>query len=220
MKEMKAQVKEEQEQRIKAREQKMRRMARNSSRGVGEIDQEKAFLMGLADLCPRCGDALEQYGEDEQREHLATCNDPWKHKRHAENIAKAELVQKQKEAKTQKQESAQANAVWQFLGAKTGQLWLLDDDALRQQAKEANLSIEGDRNTLISRIVAEKKSKEGADSGSDSDSGGKRGGGQKRGRLLLENKSSTSLVVADKNGGKKPRKSGIRIENLPSNLHR
>ena len=49
--EIKKEVKAEQERRLKARESKQRRAKRMDSRGG--FDQDKAFLLGLLDCCPR-----------------------------------------------------------------------------------------------------------------------------------------------------------------------
>ena len=53
----------------------MRRAKRADSRGTGSIDQEKAFLMGLLDCCPRCGATFDSFPDYDQRIHLAECTD-------------------------------------------------------------------------------------------------------------------------------------------------
>lgn len=53
---LKHEVKEELERHIKAKESKLARQARVSSRyGTSTIDEELVFIKGLRDTCPRCG---------------------------------------------------------------------------------------------------------------------------------------------------------------------
>jgi len=73
--EMKKEVKVEQEQRAKAKEAKRRR-ARSANRTGESLDEEKAYLLGLLDVCPRCGEPLEEMADEEaQRRHLMECTD-------------------------------------------------------------------------------------------------------------------------------------------------
>jgi hypothetical protein len=161
IKDMKQSVKEEQERFMKAREVKLRR----AKRGHGDQDKktaENAFMMGLNDICPRCGEDFTEIGdEDEQRRHLMECTDEAKHKEHSKKMAKKEAVKLTKEEREEAQVAAQTHASWQFLGANKSQLWLLNEDQLRAQALIANLDVSGDKDDLISRIV----SHEGAASG-------------------------------------------------------
>lgn len=55
MQDLKREVKEEQEKRMRARETKLRRSEAARRRGLDNehVDLEKAFLLGLRDACPR-----------------------------------------------------------------------------------------------------------------------------------------------------------------------
>lgn len=154
IKEVKAAVKAEQERFQKAREAKLRRAKRA---GAGEGDpttQEAAFMMGLSDVCPRCGeDFTEVLDEEEQRRHLMECTDEGKHRAFESKKAKTTKKKADLEAKQEAQRAAQTQAAWQLLGANTSQLWLLDADQLRAQASQLELDVSGDKDTLIDRIV-------------------------------------------------------------------
>ena len=124
MNDMRREVKEEQERRLKTREAKQRRASRMSGRGG--FDEEKAFLMGLVDCCPRCGESFEGYPDEEtQRLHLMDCTDTRKHAAHSEKKAAEAKKQEEKQKKLDAQESVQTAAVWSFLGGETSQLWIL-----------------------------------------------------------------------------------------------
>ncbi len=97
--------------RQRERETKQRRAARASSRGVGigsGADVERAFLLGLVDACPRCGESLEGYPDEaEQRRHLMECTDTRKHAAHRKEQGKLQAKAAAKEAKRDAQDSAQ-----------------------------------------------------------------------------------------------------------------
>lgn len=216
--ELKIELKKEQEYRAKIREEKRRR-AQRLKRGTGDVDNEAAFILGLVDCCPRCGDMLEEFSDEEARRHLMDCSDTTKHKAHAAKVMEKKKQEEAKAAKAAKQEAAQDMATWQFLGAKTSQLWLLDDEQLRLQAKESNISdVDGDdRDTLISKIVEARRD-------NDADVGGGRGrgsgsGGGKRTLMITDSKESSSR--SGRGGDKKSplKRQRLSIESLPSNLH-
>ena len=97
--------------RQRERETKQRRAARASSRGIGigsGADVERAFLLGLVDACPRCGESLEGYPDEaEQRRHLMECTDTRKHAQHRKEQGKLAAKAAAKEAKRDAQDSAQ-----------------------------------------------------------------------------------------------------------------
>jgi hypothetical protein len=95
--------------RQRERETKQRRAARATSRGVGSgADVERAFLLGLVDACPRCGESLEGYPDEaEQRRHLMECTDTRKHAAHSKAVGKQQAKAAAKEAKRDAQDSAQ-----------------------------------------------------------------------------------------------------------------
>jgi curved DNA-binding protein CbpA len=225
MTEMKLNVKQEQEQRLRAREAKQRRAAR-SNRGtpLTAKEQERSFMMGLSDVCPRCGeDFTEMEDEEEQRRHLMECVDEKKHKEFAVKKAATAQLKEKKEAQAAKQESAQTHAAWQFLGANNEQLWLLEDDQLRSHAQGLNLDASGDSADLIGRIVKSSKQKE--EEQEQEQEMPKRGRGKQSSSLLLTDGSTTgskrkvdsssALVSSSKAAAKRNKK----IETMPTNLH-
>eukprot|EP01041_Mallomonas_annulata_P002184 gene2184-4248_t len=165
IKEMKKEVKEEQERRLKAKETKQRRAARRQQ--DTPINEEKAFMMGLVDTCPRCGESLEEYEDDAQRRHLMECTDESKHSIHHKRKEQKAKMEEDKRLKQEQQESVQARAAWEFLGAKTNQLWLLDDTQLRNKAMEAGLDATGDTDDLIAVLAANNTSSSNGNDNND-----------------------------------------------------
>ena len=80
IKETKQSVKAEQERLIKAREAKLRRAKRSGGDQLSAETTEAAFMMGLSDVCPRCGEDFAEIPEEEQRIHLVECTDTQKHR--------------------------------------------------------------------------------------------------------------------------------------------
>ena len=114
---------------MRAREGKQRRAARAGGRG-GSVDEERAFLLGLSDSCPRCGQPLEEYGEEQQRRHLMECTDEGAHKQHAQAKAAKAAKEEARQKGSLLQEAAERQAAFQFLGAKNDHLYLLGKPAL------------------------------------------------------------------------------------------
>jgi hypothetical protein len=119
--------------RQRERETKQRRAARATSRGIGAgsgADVERAFLLGLVDACPRCGESLEGYPDEaEQRRHLMECTDTRKHAAHSKAVGKQQAKAAAKEAKRDAQDSAQVRC------SATGQRWVqscMDCSSLQQ----------------------------------------------------------------------------------------
>jgi hypothetical protein len=127
----------EQAQRHRSREEKKARQARQAKRCSGTggpVDLEQAFLLGLADECPRCGESLEGYPDEEsQRLHLSTCDGAL----HTDKLAARQSKATARAVQQEKQEQAQQLATWRLLGADSGQLFLLDRGALEKQAKDS-----------------------------------------------------------------------------------
>eukprot|EP00607_Mallomonas_marina_P006134 CAMPEP_0182431510 /NCGR_PEP_ID=MMETSP1167-20130531/49736_1 /TAXON_ID=2988 /ORGANISM="Mallomonas Sp, Strain CCMP3275" /LENGTH=249 /DNA_ID=CAMNT_0024617929 /DNA_START=971 /DNA_END=1717 /DNA_ORIENTATION=+ len=190
---MKKEVKDEQERRAKTKESKQRRAARHR---VDDVEEEKAFLLGLVDSCPRCGESLEEYDDEAQRRHLSECTDTDKHMSHAKRKAKAAEKEVKKQKRVDAQESVQARAAWEFLGAQTNQLWLLDDTQLRNQALEAGLPLSAtdDRNDMISALASHRHEKDDL--------------------LRTATGNSTDMVTAPKKYQRR-----MTPESVPSNLH-
>lgn len=201
IKDLKEQVKADLERKLKIREQKQRRAAR-SKRSLTTEELEKSFLMGLHDVCPRCGlDFSSNFDENEVRQHLMDCNDEMKHKEFAEKKDKEEAKKTTKAAKKQKQEAVATEAAFQLLGSSNAQLWILDEEQLRNEAQRRGVKSTGSKDELIDRLV-------GDDNDDEHHSSIKyiEGGAEMKG-------PSSALVV------RKKRKRTISAEELPSNLH-
>ncbi len=189
MNDIRASIKQEQEQRLKAREAKARRAARsNCGAPLTDKELEKSFMMGLVDICPRCGEDFTEIGdEEEQIRHLMDCVDEGKHKEHAKKKAEKVAATEKKESLKAKQDATQTHAAWQFLGASDSQLWLLEDDQLRSQAIQNGLDASGDTADLIGRIVQNNAKKEQSSEMTTTTSSGR----VSKKRLLLTNDENT-----------------------------
>ena len=163
MDEMKRSVKVEQEKMVKAQRTKRRRAeGRASNRGkISEVEEEDAFVMGLVDCCPRCGLFFEKYRNEgeAQRLHLMQCGD---RKQHAEYQAQKRYVQEreaEREKNQAKQLEVQTLAQWEFLGAKSSQLYLLNDSQLKSvAAREGQIVDEDMTKEDIIHIIASTRS--------------------------------------------------------------
>lgn len=183
-------LKAEQERRQKAIQTKKRRAMKSAS-SLNRMEEESAFIMGLIDCCPRCGELLEGYPtEEEQRQHLMECNDVSKHKEFKAVKEKDIQVKARKEELQSKQDSVQTHATWQFLGGKQSQLWLLDDEHLRVEALNAHVDGSGSKTDLISRII-----------GRD------------------EEEEEEAVTVYSAHGSKRQSRKRVSIESLPSNMY-
>lgn len=216
MKELRAEIKDEQERRLKAREAKLRRANRSISK-LSTAESERAFILGLVDCCPRCGESFEGYPDEEaQRMHLAECTDTVKHTQHKEKESKAEQKVADKEKKRALQESAQTQAAWSFLGAQTSQLWLLDEDQVRSEATKLGISATGaDKDQLISKIVEKKERKSTADNDDEVlyiDSGVKGGASGSSNGEGDGTRTQHELVLRKK-------RQRLNPDSVPSNLH-
>jgi hypothetical protein len=165
MKEIKASIKEDLLQKQKLREDKRRRAERSAKRGHGVLSQaekEKAFSMGLADICPRCGEDLSDFEDEEEcRNHLMNCTDDNKHKTFQKAQKKKEQKEQRKEHKKQKQDEVETLAGWQFFGGQSSQLWLLNEEQVKEEAKKKGLSIKGDKDDVIERLIEFEQEEEG-----------------------------------------------------------
>jgi hypothetical protein len=156
MNEFRKELKEEQEARIRAKETKLRRASRSRKRAdnMTEKDYEKAFMLGLIDCCPRCGEEFEGYPDEEsQRAHLMECNDDDKIKKHKRKKVEAAKKEEMKQAQLAKQEAIEMESAFTFLGADDSMLWILDDDQIRNRALDLNLNADGSKKEIIQRIV-------------------------------------------------------------------
>lgn len=221
---LRAQIKEEQERRLKAREAAAARQARAArkqpalSEGARRKQAEKLFLKGLIDACPRCGfEPTPGCQLSELQDHLAGCTDAEAHAAHRRDVeAAAEKAAKKASIKDAEVE-AQNLAAWQFLGGSTEQMWLLTDKMLEKQAEERGLLTDGSakdksREELLVALAKDQRKK----------SEGKQAAGGAGPARLTDASASAS--------GKRPRAGGsgsedaddlprLSAESLPSNLH-
>jgi hypothetical protein len=150
--EMRAELKAEQERRIKARESKLARLARSKRKhdggegGEGREGEDRRlklrlFVQGLLDACPRCGEEPGCAPEDREahKEHLRQCQDKIKIAKHQKKVRMEEARQADKEARATAQEDMQSLRTWEFLGGKEGELWLLTDGQLERECREKGL---------------------------------------------------------------------------------
>lgn len=162
IKDLKTTIKEEQEKASRATEAKRRRAMRGS-RGMDKQTIELSFLMGMSDICPRCGEDFTEMTNDgddnddnninQQKLHLMHCTDTIKHQKYEQVKKKAENAVIVKQVKKDNQDAIQSLASWEFLGGSNGQLWLLNEDQLKAKALSLRLDTKGDKDTLIDRIV-------------------------------------------------------------------
>ena len=159
-KEIRREVKEENEALAKKRAQ-MRRRAERADKRVGTLSneervQEQLFLLLLRDSCPRCGFEIDKDKRKVEmelaKEHLDGCNDTkaiaaFKKKIASENASKAK-----KAAKDEVQEDTQAFKTWEHNGRQVGQLWMLSEATLRKECKKFNLASDGHKVDLITRL--------------------------------------------------------------------
>jgi len=145
-------------------------------------EEEAAFAAGLRDACPRCGLDIGLIGNDEeQRAHLASCADEKQHAAHAAKKAAAKAKSTAKAEKDSAQESAEALAAWQFMGAKNEQLWLLSEDQLAAQCKEKGVALPPSKGADKADYVAALVQSRALVKSSEPQGGG---GSKRRGRFL------------------------------------
>jgi len=175
MAELKSDLRAEIDRRNKARDAKLRRALRaegNASRSttvttkpkgkVGKLKpelykpaptltpEEHAFLLGLRDECPRCGQTLESYRDESgkktdtspQQVHLDVCVDSSAHARHRDKEAKEKAREEERARRQIAEDDAQALAAWSHLGGKGSDTWLLTDDQIKTQAVSMGLLLE------------------------------------------------------------------------------
>jgi len=155
--EIRREVKEENEALATKRAQMKRRAARADKR-IGTISnedrvKEQLFLLGLLDNCPRCGWFFERGLKNEDaKEHLENCKDE---KAIAEYQRKLIGIKEKEVAKAKQdelQEDVQAFKTWEHNGRQVGQLWMLSESILIKECLKYNLSTDGHKIALITRL--------------------------------------------------------------------
>lgn len=161
LKNLKMEVQQLREDQAKSTEQKRRRAEsfRRRRRGHDDADEETAFLLGLANECPRCGASLADLEDKDEIDHLRNCNDDGKI---IENKRKKEAAEEKKSKKRQReelQEDVTAKATWDFLGASNKNMWMLTDGALQKECAEQGVTTKGKENhEMIASLVSARKS--------------------------------------------------------------
>ena len=190
MKQLRIDIKAEQDQRMKLRDSKMRRLARQQSK-LTDAESERAFLFGLSDSCPRCGCALESLeSEEEARQHLAESTDTAAIAAHKAKLQKAEVAHGEKKRRLDAQADVQAQAAWTLLGGHSEQLWLLSEEQVKAQARRVGVDDGGDKDTVLARIA-------------DATAVAEREGGNRRGAANAA--KSSSLLLTDGAARSNPR---------------
>jgi hypothetical protein len=222
--EVRRQVMDEQQQRDKAREAKLRRAARSQRSALNAEERETEFLFGLRDCCPRCGEDFSDANIDEgqQRQHLMECSDETKHKAYKIAESKIESKKAKKDALAESESAAQTYASWQLLGSNPSQLWILDDSHLRGEASRLHIDETGSREELISRIsLKRRRDAEGDAVALLEDGPAVSTTTVAVAAKLSSSSSSTALIRRDtSNKRDKASKDSKPAHTLPANLHR
>lgn len=165
--EVRLEVKKHHEEQMKKIAQKKRRAARADKRVVktdadqDELLQEKLFVIGLRNDCPRCGWEMTRHdGKEEARQHLDECTDQSKIKEYKLKIEKEKKKLEEKQAGQESQFEVQAVKQWEQNGRQVGQLWMLSDRMLEKQCTLFSLETTGPRHELIARLAKHLRSKE------------------------------------------------------------
>ena len=226
-------VKADQEQRLKKREQRGGRAARaagrkraaaaavakkkqkqkqknksskskssNSSSSANELtDEEKAFVLGLTDNCPKCGRTVRgAAGETMLREHLEQCDDEKRHAKYQREKARAEARQASAATTQDKQEEMMLEKQWEYQGCQAGQLWMLSENSVRRQCEQRGLSTEGALHELIARLAPLLRLKE-------------------KGRYLTDGTQSGSSSSSSSGGTSSSNTQSATDVNLPTNMN-
>ena len=158
--EIRLEVKEENEALAKKRAQMKRRAARAEKRVDPNLSneervQEQLFLLLLLDCCPRCGYELERGLKiEDAKEHLDGCNDKAKIAAHKNRSAKDEARAGRRKEQEELQVDVQAYKTWEHNGRQVGQLWMLGEATLRRECTKVGLEdTSGDKVELITRLA-------------------------------------------------------------------
>jgi len=161
IKNMKIEVKRVREDRSKITEQKKRRAEsfRRRHRGEDNADAETAFLIGLANECPRCGIPLADLTDEDEIDHLRNCNDSGKITANKRKKEATELKQNEKRRRQESQDDVAAKAAWDLLGGSNEDMWMLTDGALQKECAEQGVTTKGkETHEMIASLVSRKKS--------------------------------------------------------------
>ena len=191
--ELRAQLRTEQERRMKSREAALARLARAQRKAPETVlseaarlrQAERCFVHALLDACPRCGwEGPRGVTFDELQAHLHGCSDKRAHEAYRRGQAAQQAVEQRKAATQTAEEEAQNVAAWQFLGGTVESMWMLTDNALEQQCAQRGLLLEGGGESGGESSGVKKVGKSGGESGGGGGSSMVRGGGSTREEML------------------------------------
>lgn len=118
---------------------------------------------GLIDECPRCGEFSDCDARDYEahRAHLVDCNDASKHKQYSLKNEKLKRKAEDRLHKRNVQDEISQKAVFDFLGAKKENLWMLTDEQLKKQCVQLKIDYNGkNHDEVIAALSTAKKSTE------------------------------------------------------------
>jgi len=158
-KEYRQEIRKKQEKQLKEKEQLQERAKRARSRqeDIGQKGKDKLFVLNLLDQCPRCGEELESK-YDLRVEHLDNCNDKKKMAAYAKQLKEEQDLAEKKSKLKEKQEEVQNVQSWDYLGAKTTEMWLLSEKQVKAMCESYNLDVTGTKDDLIARLVKHRNS--------------------------------------------------------------
>jgi len=156
-KEIRQEVKIENEALTKKRAQMKRRAQRADKRVEPTCNedrvQEQLFLLKLLDNCPRCGWELERgLKMEDASNHLENCNNAKEIAAYKKELAKKKSVTEKKIGQEELQADIQAFKTWEHNGRQVGQLWMLSETTLKKECKKYNLDEDGNKIELITRL--------------------------------------------------------------------
>ena len=156
-KEIRREVKDENEVLAKKRAQ-MRRRAERADKRVTTLSnedrvKEQLFLLKLLDNCPRCGWELERgMNSEDAKDHLDNCNNKEEIASYKKKLEKLKAASESKQQQEELQEDVQAFKTWEHNGRQVGQLWMLSVTILKRECKKFNLDTDGNKVELITRL--------------------------------------------------------------------
>lgn len=154
-KEYRQEIRKKQEKQLKEKEQLQERERRAKSRqkgSMGATGKDKLFTLNLLDECPRCGEEVESSAELRET-HLAECTDKKKIAAYAKKLKEEQDLAEKKSKAREAQEEAQNVSSWDYLGAKTADMWLLTEKQIKLMCQNYKIDDTGSKDELIARLV-------------------------------------------------------------------
>merc|ERR1719348_1004961 len=89
---------------------------------------------------------------EDAKEHLNSCTNKEEIAAYKKKMASIEKSKNKKAAQEELQEDVQAFKTWEHNGRQVGQLWMLSETTLRKQCKQFQLSADGTKVDMITRL--------------------------------------------------------------------